>query len=99
MARWVGSSDMQSLQQAVDEEAERTAFCGVVRVDRAGATEVSSAYGLADRSHGISNTVETAFATASATKTLTALVVMRLVMQATLDLPPTPPAPVRGERP
>ena len=70
---------MESLQVAVDEAAERTGFSGVVRVDRAGETELCAAYGYADRAHGILNTVETQFATASGTKGLTALVVMALV--------------------
>ena len=56
---------MQPLQDAVDEAAAHTGFAGVVRVDRAGETEVSRAYGLADRAHGVLNTVETLFATAS----------------------------------
>ena len=77
---------MQSLQDAVDEAAERTGFSGVVRVDRAGETELSAAYGFADRAHGIRNTVETLFATASGTKGLTALAVMSLVERGTLEL-------------
>ena len=77
---------MQSLQDAVDGVAERTGFSGVVRVDRAGRTELATAYGLADRGHGLPNTVDTQFATASATKTLTALVVMALVERGTLTL-------------
>ena len=79
-------SAMESLQVAVDEAAERTGFSGVVRVDRAGETELCSAYGDADRAHGIPNTVETLFATASATKSLTALTVMSLVERGTLTL-------------
>jgi CubicO group peptidase (beta-lactamase class C family) len=77
---------MESLQDAVDAEAERTGFSGVVRVDRAGATELAAAYGLADRAFGVPNTVDTQFATASATKGLTALVVMSLVERGTLGL-------------
>jgi CubicO group peptidase (beta-lactamase class C family) len=77
---------MQSLQKAVDEAVERTGFSGVVRLDRSGETELCAAYGLADRAHGIPNTVETQFATASATKGLTALAVMSLVERGTLDL-------------
>ena len=77
---------MESLQVAVDEAAERTGFSGVVRVDRAGETELCAAYGFADRAHGIPNTVETLFATASATKGLTALAVMSLVERGTLEL-------------
>ena len=77
---------MQSLQDAVDEAAERTGFSGVVRLDRAGETELSAAYGFADRAHGVPNTVETQFATASGTKTLTALAVMSLVERGALTL-------------
>ena len=62
------SNAMQSLLDAVDEVAERTGFSGVVRVDRAGETELSAAYGFADRAHGVLNTVATQFATASGTK-------------------------------
>jgi CubicO group peptidase (beta-lactamase class C family) len=77
---------MDRLQAVVDEAAARTGFSGVVRVDRAGTTELCSAYGFADRAHGIRNTVETQFATASGTKGLTALTVMSLVERGTLAL-------------
>ena len=77
---------MQSLRDALDEAAERTGFSGVVRLDRSGETELATAYGYADRAHQIRNTVETLFATASATKGLTALAVMNLVECGTLEL-------------
>ncbi len=80
---------MQSLLDAVDRAAERTGFSGVVRVDRAGGTELCTAYGLADRAHEIPNTVQTVFATASGTKSLTALAVMSLVERGTLQLSTT----------
>ncbi|RYU10829.1 serine hydrolase domain-containing protein [Nocardioides iriomotensis] len=80
---------MQPLEEAVDEAAARTGFSGVVRVDRAGENEVLRAYGLADRAHGIPNTHETLFATASGTKGLTALTVMALVERGTLRLDTT----------
>jgi CubicO group peptidase (beta-lactamase class C family) len=80
---------MPSLQDEVDDEAERTGFSGVVRVDRAGETEVLAAYGLADRAHGVPNRVDTQFATASGTKGLTALAVMALVEQGALALDTT----------
>ena len=67
---------MESLPDAVGQVAARTGFSGVVRVDRAGETELCAAYGFADRAHEIPNTVETQFATASGTKGLTALAVM-----------------------
>ena len=77
---------MEPLRDAVDEAAERTGFSGVVRLDRAGATELCAAYGFADRAHAIANTVETQFAIASGTKTLTALVVIGLVERGVLGL-------------
>ena len=77
---------MQSLRGALDRAAERTGFSGVVRLDRAGETELAIAYGYADRAHQIRNTVETLFAAASATKGLTALAVMNLAERGTLEL-------------
>jgi CubicO group peptidase (beta-lactamase class C family) len=80
---------MQALEQAVDDAVERTGFSGVVRFDRAGDTELCQAYGLADRSHGIANTVQTMFAIASGSKGLTALVVMSLIERGELGLETT----------
>jgi CubicO group peptidase (beta-lactamase class C family) len=74
------------LQDAVDREAQRTGFSGVVRLDRSGETEFAAAYGFADRAHEVLNTVETRFATASGTKGLTALAVMALVERGALEL-------------
>lgn len=80
---------MRSLEEVVDLEAESTGFSGVVRVDRSGATELVKAYGLADRAHQIPNTVDTVFATASGTKGFTALAVMSLAEDRTLELTST----------
>jgi len=77
---------VQSLRAAVDQEAERRRFSGVVRLERAGDVELCAAYGYADRAHGIANTVETLFATASGSKGLTALAVLGLVERGTLTL-------------
>src|SRR5687768_13596921 len=77
---------MQSLQDAVDRAAEHTAFSGVVRVDHSRGMEFCAAYGLADRAHEVPNTVETLFAIASGSKSLTALAVMSLVERGTLEL-------------
>src|SRR5436853_1809589 len=76
---------MDTLEAALDEAAERTAFSGVVRVDRSGAREIEKAYGLADRAHGIPNTVDTRFMLASVAKGFTALAVMSLVHDGTLQ--------------
>jgi CubicO group peptidase (beta-lactamase class C family) len=77
---------MLSLQETLDETAERTGFSGVVRVDRSGRVELSAAYGLADRAHRVPNTTQTLFATASGSKGLTALTVMSLVERGALAL-------------
>jgi CubicO group peptidase (beta-lactamase class C family) len=80
---------MRALNDAVDAAAERTGFSGVVRLDRSGETELSTAYGFADRAHEIRNTVQTQFAIASGAKGLTALTVMSLVERGALDLDTT----------
>ena len=80
---------MQTLQDAVDAIAHDTGFSGVVRVDRSGGVELAQAYGLADRAHGIPNTIDTRFAIASGTKGLTALTVVSLIEDGTLELTTT----------
>ncbi|MDQ3469416.1 MAG: beta-lactamase family protein [Actinomycetota bacterium] len=70
---------MTALQDALDRLAEEIAFSGVVRVDRGGRLEVAAAYGEAHRGHAIANTVDTRFAIASGSKTLTALTVVSLI--------------------
>ncbi len=76
---------MDTVEAALDAAAERTAFSGVVRVDRSGARELEKAYGLADRAHDIPNTVDTRFMLASVAKGFTALAVMSLVHDGTLQ--------------
>ena len=80
---------MQPLEEAVDSAATRTGFSGVVRVDRGDELELAKAYGHADRAHAIPNTAATVFATASCTKGFTALTVMSLVEDGTLELTTT----------
>lgn len=75
-----------SLEEDVDRIATETGFAGVVRVDRAGTTELSAAYGLADRRHGIAMTPDSQVAIASGSKAMTALAVMSLVEDGTLSL-------------
>jgi CubicO group peptidase (beta-lactamase class C family) len=77
---------VRSLEDAVDETARRTGFSGAIRLDRSGRTELSAAYGFADRAHAVPNTVQTQFAVASGSKGLTALAVMALVERGTLAL-------------
>jgi CubicO group peptidase (beta-lactamase class C family) len=74
------------LVKAIDQLADETGFSGIVYVDRAGAVELAGAYGLARRDLGIPNAVDTQFAIASGSKGLTAVTVMSLIEDGTLDL-------------
>ncbi len=74
---------------AVAARARETDFSGVVRVDRAGETEMAQAYGFAHRGLEIPNAVETQFAVASAGKGLTALAVVHLVEHGVLAMTTT----------
>lgn len=76
----------EELGAALDERAQADAMSGVISVDVDGDVVFARAYGLADRAHGIPNTVDTRFAMASASKGYTALAVMALVEDGTLGL-------------
>ena len=80
---------MGRIADDVDALAERTGFSGVVHVETEGRVELAKAFGMADRAHGIANTVETQFAIASGSKALTALAVVALVDAGVLDLATT----------
>ncbi len=86
---------MTSLATAIEDEAGRSGFSGVVRLDRAGTTEYAGAFGFADRAHRIPHQVDTMLATASGSKGLTALTVMSLVERGVLALD-TPARAVLG---
>jgi CubicO group peptidase (beta-lactamase class C family) len=86
---------MESLEEEVDRVAAATEFSGVVRVDRGDTVELAKAYGLAHRGLEIANTPETQFAVASAVKGLTALSVVSLIVDGTLELS-TPARAVLG---
>src|SRR3954453_21295526 len=80
---------MQLLESEIDAIAVANDFSGVVRVDRDGEVELAKAYGLAHRGHEIPNTVDTQFAIASGVKGLTAVAVVSLVEDGSLDLSTT----------
>ena len=80
---------MPALESELDAIAAETAFSGVVRVDRGDEIVVEKAYGLAHRGYEIPNEVDTRFGTASATKSLTALAVVSLIENGTLELSTT----------
>jgi CubicO group peptidase (beta-lactamase class C family) len=77
---------MRPLVDAIDSVARASGFSGVVHIDRSGSTELAKAYGLADRGHGIPNTIDTQFGIASGTKGLTALAVVSLIEDGSLAL-------------
>ncbi len=81
---------------AVDGIAAEVGLSGVVRLDLEGEPVVQRAYGLAHRALGIPNRVDGQFATASGSKTFTALAVMHLVEQGRLTLD-TPARSVLGD--
>ena len=77
---------MTDLERDIDALAAEKAFSGVVRVDRGDDVVLEKAYGLAHRGYEIPNTVDTRFATASGSKALTALAVVSLIANGTLEL-------------
>lgn len=87
---------MTSIQAQIDSVASEGGFSGVVRVDRGDETELATAYGLAHRGRGMPNEPETRFGIASGTKGLTALAVVSLVEDGTLELT-TPARAVLGD--
>ncbi|WP_353987467.1 serine hydrolase domain-containing protein [Ruicaihuangia caeni] len=84
--RGAADSDVASLAAALDESARESGLHGAVSVDVDGEFVLAAGYGLADRRCGVPNTPDTRFATASATKSFTALAVMSLVSDGTLGL-------------
>jgi CubicO group peptidase (beta-lactamase class C family) len=73
----------------IDKIAEDTGFSGVVWVDRAGEIEFAKAYGLANRTYEVPNSVDTRFGIASGSKGFTALAVVSLVQDGVLQLSTT----------
>jgi len=71
--------NLEQLNQAVQQIVTQTGFSGVIAIKANGVLIFAQAYGLADRSHRIPNTLETRFGIASGTKFLTALGIGRLI--------------------
>jgi CubicO group peptidase (beta-lactamase class C family) len=74
------------LQISVDRLVSETDFSGVVHVSRGGEVLCERACGLADRAHGVANSLTTRFSIASGSKGFTALTIMSLVAQGSLAL-------------
>ncbi|NIK58191.1 serine hydrolase domain-containing protein [Kribbella shirazensis] len=70
----------------IDKIAQETGFSGVVRIDRGGEIEFAKAYGPANRTYGVPNTLDTRFGIASGSKGFTALAVLALVQDGVLEL-------------
>jgi CubicO group peptidase (beta-lactamase class C family) len=87
---------MRGLEESVDRVAAETRFSGVVRVNRGDDVQLAKAFGLAHRSCGVANTLDTQFAIASGTKGLTALTVSSLIEEGRLR-PSTTARSVLGE--
>ncbi len=75
--------------ELVDAIVAETGLSGVIRVDVDGRVAVQRGCGFAHRAHRVENRIDTQFATASATKGLTALTVMSLVESGELTLQTT----------
>ena len=80
---------MSELMREIDALVVESSFAGVVRVDRGDEIVLVKAYGLAQRALEIPNEVDTRFAIASGVKGMTALVVLSLVEDGTLELTTT----------
>ena len=76
------------IEHDLDSLAAETRFSGVVRIDGADGT-FAKAWGLAHRGHGIPIDPDTRFAIASGTKGMTALTVVSLIEEGTLELTTT----------
>jgi CubicO group peptidase (beta-lactamase class C family) len=80
---------MSELMREVDALVAESSFAGVVRVDHGDEIVLLKAYGLAQRALEIPNEVDTRFAIASGAKGMTALAVVSLVEDGTLELTTT----------
>lgn len=78
--------DRSEADNMVQRLAEANRFSGVVRITRAGDELFAGAYGLASRTWGIANTMETRFDTASLTKLFTAVAVLQMIDRGRLTL-------------
>jgi CubicO group peptidase (beta-lactamase class C family) len=76
---------VDDLVESIDRIAVETAFSGAARADRGDDVALARAYGYADRGHRIPNKIDTQFAIASAVKGMTALAVVSLIEDGTLE--------------
>ena len=74
------------LNKVIEQTVNEANFSGVISVKIDGSIEFENAYGYADRSNQIQNTVDTRFGIASGTKFLTALGIGKLIDNGELSL-------------
>jgi CubicO group peptidase (beta-lactamase class C family) len=77
---------MSGYAHELDKLALETAFSGVIRVDVGDEIVAEKAYGFAHRGYEIPNEIDTRFAIASGVKGMTALALVSLVEDGTLEL-------------
>ncbi len=80
---------MSDLTESVRRVASETGFSGVIRIDDGDDTQLSEAYGWANRGFQLPNTLDTQFAIASGGKGFTALAVVSLIVDGELSLDTT----------
>jgi CubicO group peptidase (beta-lactamase class C family) len=80
---------VEGLNEVVDRIAGESGFSGVVRIDRGDRVELLATYGMAHRNLQLPNTADTQFGIASGVKGLTALAVISLVVDGSLELSTT----------
>jgi D-alanyl-D-alanine carboxypeptidase len=78
-----------AIQAYVDDLAANEQFSGVVLIARDGKPILWEAYGVADRTHGIPNQVDTRFNLGSMNKMFTAVAIMQLVEEGKLSVEAT----------
>ena len=83
----------------IERLADESEFSGAVRIDRGDDLVFAEAYGFADRRWEIPNEVDTRFGLASGTKGFTALTVVSLIEDGTLELSTTARSLLGGDLP
>jgi CubicO group peptidase (beta-lactamase class C family) len=77
---------VSALRAKLERDAADGKFSGTVLVAKDGRTVFAGAYGLADREHGVANTLDTKFRIASMNKMFTAVAVLQLVQAGKIRL-------------
>lgn len=77
---------VEQIRELIAESQTTTPFSGVIRLQMEGELVFAEAYGYANRSEQIPNTLDTRFGIASGTKTFTAVAVAQLIERGLLSL-------------